>query len=78
MAASLSEFAAATAAPTLSRWLQAIPEWEEIRDGYRNGVPATTIWRWLRTDRKYPAEVLRSPDRFAKVLRALMAEEPCG
>ncbi len=42
-------------------WLPSLPEWPEVLQAYRDGVPLYQIRLWLISERGYPvAEVTRS------------------
>lgn len=64
-AKSLDDFAADVPASTKrTRWVEELPEWDEISSAYRNGIGARVIYEWLLQEKGYTPTTLRGYDRF--------------
>lgn len=69
-AKTLDDFAAAVPASTKrTRWIEALPEFNEIVAAYRNGIGPRVIFEWLVQEKGYTADALRGYDRFRNSLK---------
>ncbi len=50
-------------------WLEQQPEWDEIIEGWRNGISVLTIHRWLVREKGYSAKALPSEESLRRRLR---------